>query len=83
MGGVQGVEGGDGMSKAKYEGETETEREMRINADIKFARALANPVTCDECLYCAEPKGTLWCAKFGAYKPSADGFCAWGERRRA
>lgn len=38
-------------------------------------------VTCSECLYCASPNDTLWCAKFGAYRPSEDGFCAWGERR--
>ena len=44
---------------------------------------VADLVTCSECLYCAAPAESLWCAKFGAYRPSADGFCAWGERRRA
>ena len=59
------------------------ERIERRMSEGSVADALADPVTCSECLYCAAPKSTLWCAKFGAYKPSADGFCAWGERRRA
>ena len=58
------------------------EDDERIERRMAEGR-VADSVTCSECLYCAEPKDTLWCAKFGAYKPSADGFCAWGERRRA
>ena len=47
-----------------------------------YANKFVQEITrCHECLFLANPHDAKWCAKLATHIPSADGFCAWGERR--